>query len=130
MLSCSTKQVQTGHPLTPVPRSDLELERKDHQMSVQMAQAKIKAESVTDVQAATERMFTAINAAQPAGIPLRVVAARRRREVRGDRAGRRQCGKSNPRSSRIPELQELVERSRSEPPNVQPLTVIGSYRLF
>jgi hypothetical protein len=28
------------------------------------------------------------------------------------------------------ELQELVEASRAEPPNVQPLTVMGSYRLF
>ena len=28
------------------------------------------------------------------------------------------------------ELQELVEGSRAEPTSVQPLTVIGSYRLF
>ena len=50
-------------------------------MSVQMAQAKIKTEGVTEIQAARE-------------------------------------------------LQKLVEASRAEPPNVQPLTVIGSYRLF
>jgi hypothetical protein len=34
---------------------------------------------------------------------------------------------------RFPEFQELlegVEGSRAEPPNVQPLTVVGSYRLF
>jgi hypothetical protein len=34
---------------------------------------------------------------------------------------------------RVPEFQELlegVEGSRAEPPNVQPLTVVGSYRLF
>jgi hypothetical protein len=48
-------------------------------MSVHMVQAKIGRESVTDVQAAAERMFAA---------------------------------------------------SRAEPANVQPLTVIGSYRMF
>jgi hypothetical protein len=37
-------------------------------MSVQMIQAKIKAESVTDVQAAAKKMFAAIGAAQPEGI--------------------------------------------------------------
>ena len=37
-------------------------------MSVQMVQAKIKAESVTDVQAAAKNMLAAINAAQPEGI--------------------------------------------------------------
>ena len=37
-------------------------------MSVQMAQAKIKAESVTDVQAAAKKMFAALDAAQPEGI--------------------------------------------------------------
>ena len=37
-------------------------------MSVQMAQAKIKAESVSDVQAAAKKMFAAIDAARPEGI--------------------------------------------------------------
>ena len=37
-------------------------------MSVQMAQAKIKAESVTDVQAAAKKMFAALDAARPEGI--------------------------------------------------------------
>jgi hypothetical protein len=54
--------------LAVVPRSDLELERKGHQMSVHMVEAKIRRESVTDVQAAAEKMFAAINAAQPEGI--------------------------------------------------------------
>lgn len=67
-MSCSTKPVRTGRPLAAIPRSDLKLERKGHQVSVQMAQAKIKAESVTDVQAAA-KMFAALNAAQPEGIP-------------------------------------------------------------
>ncbi len=33
-----------------------------------MAQAKIKAEGVTDVQAAAKKVFAALNAAQPEGI--------------------------------------------------------------
>ena len=37
-------------------------------MSVHMVEAKIRRESVTDVQAAAEKMFAAINAAQPEGI--------------------------------------------------------------
>jgi hypothetical protein len=37
-------------------------------MSVQMVQAKIKAEGLTDVQAAAKKMFAAIDAEQPEGI--------------------------------------------------------------
>ena len=37
-------------------------------MSVHTVQAKIKRESVTDIQAATKKMFAAIKAAQPEGI--------------------------------------------------------------
>jgi hypothetical protein len=37
-------------------------------MIVHTAQAKIKPEGVTDVRAATEKMFAAINAARPQGI--------------------------------------------------------------
>jgi hypothetical protein len=52
--SFQTSQVWTAHRLVG---SHLELERKGHQMSVQTASAKIKPESVSDVQAATEKMF-------------------------------------------------------------------------
>ena len=37
-------------------------------MSVHMVEAKIKRESVTDVQAATKKMFEVVDAAQPDGI--------------------------------------------------------------
>ena len=99
-------------------------------MSVHMAEAKIRAESVTDVQAAAKKMFAAINAAQPEGIRYAwcvlpdgetFVAL-----VQVD------DGVENP----IPglpefrEIQEGVEDWLAEPPNTQPLTVIGSYRLF
>jgi hypothetical protein len=99
-------------------------------MSVQMVHSKIKAESVADVQAATRKMYAAINAAQPEGIRYAscllpdgetFVAL-----VQVD------DGVDNPLPG-VPEfreLLELVEGSRAEPPNAQPLTVIGSYRLF
>lgn len=99
-------------------------------MSVQMAQAKIKPESVSDVQAATERMFAAIDAAQPEGIRYASLL------LGGDTfvaLVQVDDGAENP----IPgfpefrELQELVAGSRATPlTTVQQLTVIGSYRLF
>jgi hypothetical protein len=99
-------------------------------MSVQMVQAKIKAEGVTDVQAAAKKMFAAIDAAQPEGIRYAscllpdgetFVALLQVDE-----------GVENPLPG-FPEFREFlegVEDSRAEPANVQLLTVIGSYRLF
>jgi hypothetical protein len=99
-------------------------------MSVHMVQAKIKAESVTDVQAAAKKVFAAINAAQPEGIQYAscllpdgetFVALLQVDD-----------GVENPLPG-FPEFREFlegVEGSRAEPANVQPLTVIGSYRLF
>jgi len=45
-------------------------------MSVHMVQAKIRRESVNDVQAATRKMFAAIDAAQPQGIRYASVPSR------------------------------------------------------
>jgi hypothetical protein len=99
-------------------------------MSVQMAQAKIKAEGVTNVQAAAKKMFAALNDAWPEGIRYAwcllpdgetFVAL-----VQVD------DGVENPLPG-LPEFRELQERVEgwlAEPPNAQPLTVIGSYRLF
>ncbi|MGB0094419.1 MAG: hypothetical protein WBP81_18050 [Solirubrobacteraceae bacterium] len=99
-------------------------------MSILMAQAKIKAEGVTDVQAATEKMFAAINAAQPEGIRYASVLLPDGETfvalLQVD------DGVDNPIPA-LPEFRELQERvagSRAEPASVQPLTVIGSYRLF
>lgn len=99
-------------------------------MSVQMVEAKIKRERVTQVQAATRKMFAAVNAAQPDGIRYAsflladgetMVALLQIDD-----------GAENPLQG-ISEFRELlkdVEASRAEPATVQPLTVIGSYRLF
>ena len=99
-------------------------------MSVQMAQAKIKAESVTDVQAAAKKMFAALDAARPEGIRYawcllpdgETFAA----FVQID------DGVENPLPALLEfqELQEGIKGSLAEPPNSQPLRVVGSYRLF
>ena len=99
-------------------------------MSVQMAKAKIKTGGVTEVQAATKKMFAAINAAQPEGIRYASLLLDDGETfvalVQVD------DGAENPIPSfpEFRELQEVVEGSRAEPTTVQPLTVIGSYRLF
>jgi hypothetical protein len=99
-------------------------------MSVQMVQAKIKVESVTDVQAAAQNMFAAINAAQPEGI--RYASCLLPDGETFVALLQVDDGVENPLPG-LPEFREFiegVEASRAEPPNVQPLTVIGSYRLF
>ena len=98
----STAGTRSRRPLAAAPRSDLKHERKGHQMSVHMVQAKVKSESVTHIQAAAKNMFAAINSAQPEGIRYGVVSAPRRRDVRRAAAGRRRCGKSTSRVPRIP----------------------------
>ncbi len=99
-------------------------------MSVQMAQVKIIAESVTDVQAATKKMFAAIDAAEPEGIRYAsLLLADGETFVAVVQVD---DGVENPIPG-FPEfraLQEVVEASRAEQPDVQPLTVVGSYRMF
>lgn len=99
-------------------------------MSVHMAQAKVRAENVTDVQTAANKMFAALDAAQPEGV-------RYAWSVLPDGETfvalvQLDDGVENP----IPglpefrELQESLEGSLAEAPSSQPLTVVGSYRLF
>jgi hypothetical protein len=99
-------------------------------MSVQMVQAKIKRESVTDVQAAAKEMFAAIEGAQPEGI--RYASCLLPDGETFVALLQVDDGLENPLPG-FPEFREFlegVEASRAEPANVQPLTVIGSYRLF
>ena len=99
-------------------------------MTVHMAQAKVKAESVGDVQAAADKMFAALNAAQPDGI-------RYAWSVLPDGEtflafAQLDDGVENPIPG-FPEFQELQEGLEdwlAETPTSQPLTVVGSYRLF
>lgn len=110
--------------------SDLKLERNGHHMSVHMIHAKVRRESVTGVEAAARKMFAAIDAAQPEGI--RYASSLLPDGETFVALLQIDDGVENPLPG-FPEFQEFlagVEASRAEPANVQPLTVIGSYRLF
>ena len=99
-------------------------------MTVHMVQAKIKRDSVSDVETAASETFAAINVAQPEGIRYATcllpdgetfVAFLQLDE-----------GVDNPLPA-FPEFQEFlagVEASRAAPGEVQALKVVGSYRLF
>lgn len=99
-------------------------------MSVHMVEAKIKRESVTDVQAATKKMFEVVDAAQPDGI--RYASCLLPDGETFLAFLQVDDGVENPLPG-FPEFREFlegVEASRAEPAKVQPLTVVGSYRLF
>jgi hypothetical protein len=99
-------------------------------MSVHMVEAKIKRESVTDVQAATKKMFAVVDAAQPDGI--RYASCLLPDGETFLAFLQVDDGVENPLPG-FPEFREFlegVEASRAEPAKVQPLTVVGSYRLF
>src|SRR5262249_36225239 len=99
-------------------------------MSVEMVEAKIKAESVADVQAAAKKMFAAINTAKPEGI--RYASCLLPDGETFVALLQIDDGMENPLPG-LPEWREFfegVEASRAAPANVQQLTLIGSYRLF
>jgi hypothetical protein len=99
-------------------------------MTVHMVHAKIKRESVTDVQVAAEKMFAALDVAQPEGI--RYASCLLPDGETFVAFLRLDDGVENPLPG-FPEFREFlegVEASRAEPADVQPLTVVGSYRLF
>jgi hypothetical protein len=99
-------------------------------MSVHMAQARVKPEHVTDLQAAADKMFAAIDAAQPDGVRYAwSVLADGETFVALVQVD---DGLDNP-IPRMPEFQELQAQTAkwiAGPAGSQPLTVIGSYRLF
>lgn len=99
-------------------------------MSVQMAKAKVKPESVSDIEAATKNLFAAINATHPKGIRYASLLL-----ADGETfvaVVEIDDGVENP----IPgfpefgELQELVDGARAEPSTFEQWSVVGSYRLF
>src|ERR1700754_3370895 len=99
-------------------------------MSVHLAQAKIKTEHVADVQMAADKLFAAIDAAQPEGIRYAWTALPDGETflvfVQVD------DGVENTILS-LPEYQEFQEQGRewiAEAPGAQELTVVGSYRFF
>jgi UDP-N-acetylmuramyl pentapeptide synthase len=99
-------------------------------MNVQLAQAKIRPEHVSDVRAAAAKVFTAIEAAQFEGVRFAWL-------VLDDGAtfvvvAHTEDGARNPIPG-LPEYQQLQDDLKTwlaEPPERQDLSVIGSYRLF
>jgi quinol monooxygenase YgiN len=95
-----------------------------------MIRAKVKAESVAEVEAAAKKLFSALEREQPEGI--RYASSKLPDGVSfvillqlGDGAG-------NPLAA-LPEFKEFQEGLKSylaEPPTQEQLTVIGSYRFF
>ncbi len=99
-------------------------------MTVLMAQAKLKTDSIAEVRTAAQTLFAAIETAQPEGVRYAWILYPDRETfaalVQVD------DGVENPIPA-LPEFKELQEQiagSIVEAAQVQPLTVIGSYRLF
>jgi quinol monooxygenase YgiN len=110
--------------------ADVTRSESENVMNVMMIRAKLKAESVSDVEAAAEKMFSAINAAQPGGVKYASMRL-------DDRASAVVLlALEDPADNQleaIPEFREFQEQLAewlAEPPIVEPLTVIGSYELF
>ena len=99
-------------------------------MNIVIAQARIKPDRVPQLEAAAERMFAAIEAAQPAGIRYAWL-------LLGDGETFAAVVQVDEGAvNRIPELPEYQELQKgladslAGPTERRELTVIGSYRLF
>ena len=99
-------------------------------MALMMIRATLKPERVEEVDAAIERLFAALDAAQPAGV--RYASLRMADDVEAVILLQLDDGANNP----LPQIPEFVEFQQAlgewidGPPEAQPLTVKGSYRLF
>ncbi|MGH2585577.1 MAG: hypothetical protein ACRDJE_11745 [Dehalococcoidia bacterium] len=99
-------------------------------MNVMMVRAKVKTESVADVEAAARKMFSAIEAVQPQGV--RYASCRLPDGVTFVAVLALEDGTNNPLTT-VPEFREFQESLKgwlAEPPIPEQLTVIGSYRFF
>jgi hypothetical protein len=110
--------------------ADVTRNESENVMNVVMIRAKVKAENVPDVEAAAAKMFGAINAVQPEGV--KYASTRLSDGVSVVALLALDDPDDNPLQA-IPEFREFQEHLPewlAEPPNVEPLTVIGSYELF
>ena len=99
-------------------------------MDVMMIRAKVKAESVPDIEAAADKMFGAINVVRPGGV--KYASTRLADGVSVIALLALEDPADNPLQA-IPEFrafQEHLPEWLAEPPTVEPLTVIGSYELL
>jgi hypothetical protein len=99
-------------------------------MNAMMLRAKVRAESVGDVDAAAKTMFAAIEQAQPAGV--RYASCKLSDGVTFVVLLGLDEGIENPLAT-VPEFREFQENLKdwlAEPPIPEQLTVVGSYNLF
>jgi hypothetical protein len=99
-------------------------------MRLMMVRAKIKAESIDEIEAAGRKLFSAIEREQLQGI--RYASCRLPDGVTYLNLLELEDGIENPLPA-LPEAKEFQEKLKSwlaEPPTSQSLTVVGSYRLF
>jgi hypothetical protein len=99
-------------------------------MSVMMVRAKVKPESVADVEAAATSMFAAIDAAQPQGV--RYASCQLPDGETFVVLLALADGTDNPLAS-VPaftEFQQNLAQWIAEPPIPEQLRVVGTYRLF
>ncbi|HEX6418085.1 MAG TPA: hypothetical protein VFZ77_06300 [Acidimicrobiales bacterium] len=99
-------------------------------MHVLMVRSQVKAENVADVEAAVEKVFTAIHEAQPAGV--RYATAKLSDGVTFVAMLELDDPKANPLVDlpAFTEFQASLGQWMAGPPAAEPLTVVGSYRLF
>lgn len=99
-------------------------------MTVLMVRSTVKAENVLDVEAAVEKVFSAIEQAKPAGI--RYASSRLADGVTFVVLLEVADGEDNPLPG-LPafvDFQENLKKWMAGPPVAEQMTVIGSYRLF
>lgn len=99
-------------------------------MNVMMLRAKVKEESVADVESAVTTMFSAIREAEPAGV--RYASCRVADGATFVVLLQLEDGTENPLPA-IPAFREFQESLRhwiAEPPVSEQLSVVGSYDLF
>ncbi|MPZ49110.1 MAG: hypothetical protein GEU75_07400 [Dehalococcoidia bacterium] len=99
-------------------------------MNVMMVRAKVKPESASEAEAATRRMFSALNEARPVGVHY--ASCKLADGVTFVALVALEDPANNPLPS-IPEwvaFQESLEAWRAAPPAFEQLTVVGSYGFF
>lgn len=95
-----------------------------------MIRAKVKPESVEQVEASARKMFAAIEQARPQGV--RYASCKLPDGVTFVVLLELEDGTDNPLAA-LPEFRQFQDDLNSwvaEPPAPEPLTVVGSYRLF
>ena len=99
-------------------------------MPVLMVRSKIKPEHAADAEAAIKKVFSAIEQAQPAGV--RYASSRLADGTSFVVLFEAEDGVDNPLVAlpAVVEFQENLKQWMAEPPTVEQMTVIGSYRLF